>query len=143
MNMRGTDQGKNGWLEGGRRARRCGARNCRENRNDQGSDFKPVHDRHDGDDRRLSNNYGANGRTDWTNVGSGGRGGQIGAKVELCAEEDNPEQQRQNPDMSRLAKHEGTKMELKTEWLRGQVKGRTAVLVSSNGPTHLEWKVLR
>jgi hypothetical protein len=63
--------------------------------------------------------------------------------VELCAEEDNPEQQRQNPDMSRLAKHEGTKMELKTEWLRGQVKGRTAVLVSSNGPTHLEWKVLR
>lgn len=116
-----NEPGKNGEdLEGGRRARRGSARNFQGNRNDQWSDFQPIRDRNDGKARGLRGDDGAYRGTNGTDVRSRGRGRQIGAEVELRPEEDDPQEQRQDTNPLRLAKHIGTKTKLKTEWLRGQ-----------------------
>ena len=46
-------------------------------------------------------------------MGAGRRGRQFGAKVELRAEEDDPEEQRQNADALRLGLHVLTKTKLR------------------------------
>ena len=105
----GPIRGRADWLEGGRRARRSGARYSGRDRNNQGSDFQPVHDRHNSDDWRLRGNDGADSGTDRANVRGGRGGSQVGAIVELRAEEDNPEEQSQNSDIASLGLHVGTK----------------------------------
>lgn len=120
------NQGERGDLECGRRARRGSAWNFQGNRNDQGSDFETIRNRNDGKAGRLRGDDGTYRGTDGTDVRCRGRGRQIGAKVELRPQENNPQEQRQDTNPLRLAKHISTKTKLKTEWLRGQ--GRWQVL---------------
>jgi len=51
-----------------------------------------------------------------------GPGVQIGAKVELCRQEDNPEQQCAKTEPIGVNGHLGTKTKLRLEWLQGQAK---------------------
>jgi hypothetical protein len=68
-----------------------------------------------GDDRGTSH------ATNGAEMGRGLRGGQIGTKVELRAEEDKREEQCQDAQTTRVLVHGVNKMELRQERLRGQV----------------------
>ena len=116
----GRDQGNGRWLEDWGRARRSGARNCREYRNNHYTDFKAVRDRHNGDDRRLRSDYGTRCRANRADVRGGRSVRQVGAKVELRAQENDSEEQRQNTDSVSIGRHVSNKTKLRWERLRGQ-----------------------
>jgi hypothetical protein len=80
-------------LEGGRRPRRSGARNFSENRNNQGSDFQPIDDRHDGYAEPWGRDNGNGGRAHRADVRRGRGRSQVRTKVKLRPEEDNREEQ--------------------------------------------------
>ena len=109
-----------GLLQGGRRARRSGARNCRKYGNDQGRNFEPIHDRCNGNARRLGRDYGSHGGTSGAEVRGRRIGRQIGTKVKLRREEENPDEQNQDASTICPDGHVLTKTELRAVWLRGQ-----------------------
>jgi hypothetical protein len=91
-NRNAMNQGERDCLEGGRCARRGGARNFQRNENDQGSDFEPMRNGNDGKAGSLRGDDGAYGGADRTDMRSGRRGRQIGTKVELRRQKDNGEE---------------------------------------------------
>ena len=92
VNVWGTSQGKCGSLEGGRWARRGGARNSRGKRNERRSNLEPVTDADDFDAWRLRGDQGAGNRAERAGVGGGRRGGQVTAIVKLRRQKDGAEE---------------------------------------------------
>src|SRR5579862_2865814 len=84
-----------GLLDCGRRARRDTAGNHKRNGNHYTGNFQPVNRWRHLHDQRGSRNGSARGGADWANVGIERSGVQINATMQLCRQEDAPEQQRQ------------------------------------------------
>src|SRR5262249_11871677 len=113
-----------GWLESGRRARRDCARNCRGNRYDDRSNFKPVCDRNNRDAKRRIGDNGTGNRAHRAGVRSSLRRRHVCAEMELRPHEDNREEQRQKADPLCSVVHVLTKTKLRADWLQGQAKRR-------------------
>jgi hypothetical protein len=63
------------------------------------------------------------------------RSRQVGAKVELRPEEDNPEEKCQDANPLCLAEHLGTNTELRTKWFHGQGRRTPTVFLLKHRPS--------
>jgi hypothetical protein len=82
--------------------------------------FQAVGDRQRSDGKRVRHNRGAGRIANRTEMRRR-PGSQIGAEMELRAQEDDREEQSQDANSTSVFVHVVNKMELKEEWLRGQV----------------------
>gem|GEM_PF-1295091 len=107
------------------------------------SKFKATDHRNDGEIQNLRPNRAARCRTQLARMRAAGGGIQVGAKMELRRQKDNPQQQGTNPQSVRVREHIFTKTELRLEWLRGQVTNAALRLELATRPLAYARSVLR
>jgi hypothetical protein len=107
-------------LQGRRGARRGSALDFYRGRENRCENFKPVDYRDHGQIESLGRDGGARCGAKLTRMRAAGAGIEIGTKVELRGQEDNPEQHSTDTRPVRISEHPTTMTKLKMEWLRGQ-----------------------
>src|SRR5579863_10615004 len=108
-------------LERGGRARGSRARNMIGDDESQAARFQAVGDGQRSDGNGVGNHCGTGSAANGAEMGRNRRGAQIRAEMELRAQKDEREKQSQYTDAPSVLSHVVNKMELREEWLRGQV----------------------